>query len=120
MNAVQMEALGSRIEKLEKQKTDDLLVLLELMSNATFFGNMKKTDCGNAKDGQCGLFFLENKAKNKLPIATNCRIKKCVSKHEHCHLEISNVTCTFCPQWQEKQILFTSNNQTPNRRKKHV
>lgn len=98
MNQNQMEQLSARVEKLEKRDMEDLLTLLELMSNVYFFGGMKKANCEFAENGQCSLFYLENGAKSKVPVATECRITECKT-HNHCHLEISNVTCTFCPQW---------------------
>jgi len=92
-----------RLDKLEKRDVQDFLTLLELMSNVYFFGGMKKTNCKNAKDGQCNRFYLEDKAENKVPVATKCRIEGCNGNNDHCHLEVSNITCTFCPQWYSTQ-----------------
>jgi len=80
------------------------MLLLEIMSSATFFGNIKKTNCEYVKEGQCSFFFLKKEAKNKLPIATDCRITDCKDIPGHCHLELSNVTCTFCPVWRNSKL----------------
>lgn len=103
MNDKQLVEINIRIEKLEKQGFQDLMSLLEIMSNATFFGEMKKTNCEFAKEGQCSFFFLKKEAKNKLPIAMDCRIKDCKDIPGHCHLELSNFTCTLCPLWRNSQ-----------------
>jgi len=97
VSAKQLEEIKIRLEKLEKQGFQNLMPLLEIMSSATFFGEMKKTSCEYAKEGQCGFFFLEKEAKNRLPIATDCRINDCKDIPGHCHLELSNLTCTLCP-----------------------
>lgn len=97
MNSKELEEINIRLDKLEKQGFQDIMSLLEIMSSATFFGEMKKTNCKYAKEGQCSFFFLKNEAKNKLPLAIDCRIRDCKDIPHHCHLELSNLTCTFCP-----------------------
>ena len=111
MGPNQLEQLTTRLEKLEKRDMQDLLTLLEIMSNVYFFGGMKKTNCEYAKNGQCSLFYLKDGAKSKVPVATQCRIRECET-HGHCHLEISNVTCTFCPQWNSSKNSTQSRGQT--------
>ena len=91
-----LEELNNRIDKIEKQKNQEILTLVEILSNATFFGDLKKANCEYAKEGQCGFFILKGEAKNKIPIATDCRIKDCQDTSFHCHIELSNITCTFC------------------------
>jgi hypothetical protein len=93
----QLDEIEIRLTRLEKQGYQDLISLLEIMSSATFFGEMKKTNCEYAKEHQCGFYFLRKEAKNRLPIVTDCRIKNCKEKSAHCHLELSNLTCTLCP-----------------------
>ena len=97
MSDTQIEMINSRLGKLEKQNFQDLLLLLEIMSSATFFGEMKKNGCKYAKGDQCSFFFLKTEAKNKIPIATDCKISNCKDMPGHCHLELSNLTCTLCP-----------------------
>jgi hypothetical protein len=111
MDTTQLEQLNMRLEKLEKRDMQDLLTLLEIMSNVYFFGGMKKTNCQHAKNGQCSLFYFKEEAKSKVPVATECRISEC-STHDHCHLEISDVTCTFCPHWNNNQT-FTGKVKLP-------
>ena len=94
----QCEELEKRLNILEKHGIEDSLTLLEILSNITFFGNLKKEKCKYAEDGQCGRYFLKLEAKKRIPIATNCRIKGCNSESEHCHLELSNVSCAICPE----------------------
>jgi hypothetical protein len=101
LEPTQLQELNNRINKLEKRDVQDLLTLLELMSNVHFFGGMKKTNCEFAKNGQCALFYLRGEAKSKIPSATECKIAECET-HDHFHLETSNVTCTFCPQWSHR------------------
>ena len=103
LGTIRLEELSTRVDKLEKRDVQDLLTLLEIMSNIYFFGGIKKTNCKHTKNGQCSLFSLQNDAKNKVPLATECRIPKCGGSGDHCHLEVSNVTCTFCPQWNKNQ-----------------
>lgn len=105
MDSSQLRELTARMYKLEKRDVQDFLTLLELMSNVHFFGGMKRTNCECAKEGQCNLFHLENKAKNKVPVATECRIRGCNGSNDHCHLEVSNITCTFCPLWNSPQSI---------------
>jgi len=114
---MQLEELNNRVDKLEKRDIQDLLTLLEIMSNATFFGGMKKTSCEHAKEGQCSLFYLKKGSTNKIPLATDCRINGCSDSTEHCHLETSAVACTFCPQWHTAQHTTKPHNQESSRRK---
>jgi len=99
MSMERLEEFEKRLRKLEKHGFEDALTLVEILGNITFFGNLKMEKCKYAKEGQCGLFFLKSDAKEKIPIATNCRIRDCKGEQVHCHLELSNVTCTFCPEW---------------------
>jgi len=95
--------LEKRLEKLEKHGFEDTLTILEILSNLTFFSGLKMEQCKYAKEGQCRYFFLKNDAKKKIPIATNCRIHNCSSEKNHCHLELSNVTCALCPAYEAKK-----------------
>jgi hypothetical protein len=87
--------LSRRIENLEIQNNQEMLTLIELLSNVMFFGELKKANCKCAKDGQCSYFMLKCDAKNKLPIVTDCHIKDC-EQTPHCHIELSNLTCALC------------------------
>lgn len=116
MDSVQIEELFTRIDNLEKRDKEEIVTLLEILANATFFGGLKKTNCEHANNGQCSLFYLQSDATNKIPLATECRVSGCGTNHDHCHLEISNITCTFCPQWNDTQ-LNNSNKQSVKRRK---
>jgi len=115
---MQLEELSNRVNKLEERDIQDLLTLLEIMSNVTFFGGIKKTSCEHAKEGQCSLFYLKKDASDKIPIATDCKIKGCTDSTNHRHLEISTVACTFCPQWHTAQNTTKPSNQEFPRRKK--
>ncbi len=97
LNFAQLEELKTRLAKLEQRDIEELMTILEIMSNVTFFGNMKKGRCKYEKHGQCSRFYLQDDAKNKIPTATKCRIPGCNSAYGHYHLEANNVTCTFCP-----------------------
>ncbi len=92
----EIEELHKRIDDIEKQKNQEILTLVEILSNATFFGEIKKATCQFSKKGQCGFYVLELEAKNKIPIATDCRIENCTSSSLHCHLELSNMACALC------------------------
>jgi len=94
----QLEEVEKRLKLLEKHGIEDSLTLLEILSNITFFGNLKMEKCKYARDGQCGRFFLKLDAAKKIPIATKCRIKGCNRELDHCHLELSNVSCALCPE----------------------
>lgn len=91
-----LEELSRRIEKIEQQKTDEVLTLIEILSNVTFFGEMKQKSCGCAKDGQCSFFILTSEAKGKIPVVTSCHVKKCREPSFHYHIELSNITCALC------------------------
>ena len=94
----ELEELEKRVKLLEKHGFEDSLTLLEILSNITFFGNLKMEKCKYARDGQCGRFFLKLDAAKKIPIVTKCRINGCNDELDHCHLELSNVSCAFCPE----------------------
>ena len=104
MDSKHLKDIDIRLKKLERQSAQDVMLLLEILSSATFFGNIKKTNCEYAKEGQCSFFFLKKEAKNKLPIAIDCRISDCKDIPGHLHLELSNVTCTFCPVWRNSKL----------------
>ena len=91
-----LEALSSRIDELEKQTNQEALALIEILSNATLFGELKKSNCQYAVKGQCGLFIFRNDTRNKIPIITECRIPECEEPFKHYHIELSNITCTLC------------------------
>ena len=99
-----LEELEERLKKLEKHGFEDTMTLVEILSSITFFGGLKMEKCLHAKKEQCGLFFLGSDAKKKIPLATDCRIEKCKGPPGHCHLELSNVTCAFCPKAEMPEI----------------
>ena len=112
MKANQPRRLNSRLDKLEEQGVQELLVLVEILSTATFFGDLKRNNCEHAKDGQCGFYFIKNKTENKIPVTSDCRIKDCKNAPPHHHIELSTITCTLCPKWQEQtQTDQTNTNQ---------
>ena len=92
----EIEELHKRVDQIEKQKNQEVLTLVEILSNATFFGEIKKANCEYSKNGQCSFFILKSEAENKIPIATECRIKQCKETSLHCHIELSNISCTLC------------------------
>jgi hypothetical protein len=92
----ELDKLEKKLKLLEKRGMENSLTLLEILSNITYFGNLKMKKCKYAKDGQCGYFFLKLDASMKIPIATKCRIKRCNDKLDHLHLELSHVGCAFC------------------------
>jgi hypothetical protein len=94
-----LEKFEKRLDKLEKREFEDALTLIEILSTITFFGGVKMKKCKYAKEGQCALFLLKSDAEKKIPISTDCRIKDCKGEPGHHHLELSNVTCAFCPEW---------------------
>ncbi len=99
----ELTQLRERLSTLEQQGLDEYITLLEIMSNATFFGDIKRASCEHAKNGQCSYFVLKNEAaKEKLPIATRCRVKDCPTDASHYHIEVSNVSCALCPKWHNK------------------
>jgi len=91
-----LDELHRRVDKIERQNDEEILALVEILSNATFFGEIKKSNCGYAKDGQCSFFVLDGEERNKMPIITECRIIKCQEPYLHCHIELSNISCTLC------------------------
>jgi hypothetical protein len=101
---VEIEELQRRINKIEQQKNEEVLTMLEILANLAFFGELKKTQCYYANNGQCSFFVLLNEANGKIPIATNCRVKRCKeSAILHCHLELSSVTCAICEIYKNQE-----------------
>ena len=92
----ELESLTQRLEKLENNVNQEVLTLVEILSNATFFGKMKMALCKHAHNGQCGLFFVDNTGNGKFPFATPCRIKDCVERSPHLHIDLTNITCSLC------------------------
>ena len=91
-----IDDLHRRVDKIERQNSEEVLALVEILSNATFFGEIKKTNCEYAKDGQCSFFVLDGEERNKMPIISECRIKECQEPYDHSHIEISNISCVLC------------------------
>jgi hypothetical protein len=116
LDSIQIEGLLTRIDNLEKRHLQEFVTLLEIMSNVTFFGGIKKANCKYARNDQCSLFHLQSNGKNKIPMATECGISGCNSPNDHLHLELSNVTCTFCPHYIN-QIIPDKNIRISSRRK---
>jgi hypothetical protein len=100
---IELDQLRRRIEKIEQLENEEVLTLVEILANITFFGELKKAQCEHAKNGQCSFFILLNEAKGKIPIATNCRIKLCKEPGPHCHIEISNTSCALCGIGKDQQ-----------------
>jgi hypothetical protein len=92
-----IQELHNRVDRIEEQKNQELLTLVEILSNVTFFGGLKKANCDHAKQGQCSFFTIGNAAEKSIPIVSECRIKDCNDKPLHYHIEISNITCSLCP-----------------------
>jgi hypothetical protein len=91
-----LEDFEQRLSKLEKQGSEQVLTLVEILSNMAFFGSANIEECKHAKDGQCGFFFLKEESKKTLPTSMDCRIEDCTCKSPHCHLELSKMTCALC------------------------
>jgi len=102
-----IEQLTHRLDKLEEQNKQEILTLIELLANATFFGETKKSNCEHAKNGQCTFFTVKSEEKYAIPIVTKCRIKDCKEQNRHCHLELSNITCTLCQKEVKQDKMFT-------------
>ena len=92
----EIDELHRRVDKIERQKSEEVLALVEILSNATFFGEIKRSNCEYAKDGQCSFFVLEGNEREEIPIASQCRIRECHEPFNHRHIEISNISCTLC------------------------
>jgi hypothetical protein len=98
-----LEELKQRLCRLERKNEQEVLTLIEVLSNAAFFGDLKKASCEFAENGQCGFFILEPQAKNKIPIISDCHISECEELGAHCHIELSDITCAFCQQLSDEQ-----------------
>jgi len=90
------QQLSKRIEQLEQLSNQELLTIVEIMSNFNFFGELKRANCEYAQNGQCSYFLLHSEVKNKIPILEECRIEECEEMLEHKHIELSNITCSLC------------------------
>jgi hypothetical protein len=98
-----IQKLHDRVDRIEEQKNQELLTLVEILSNATFFGGIKKANCDHAKQGQCSYFTIDSDVEKSIPIVTECRIKDCKDEQLHYHIELSNITCSLCPNSGNKQ-----------------
>ena len=103
----QIEELTQRVDKLEEQNKQEIITLIELLANATFFGETKKSNCEHAKNGQCTFFIVKSEEKYAIPIVTKCRIKDCKEQKRHYHLELSNITCTLCQKEVKQDRMLT-------------
>jgi hypothetical protein len=92
----EIDELQRRVDKIERQKSEEVLALVEILSNASFFGETKRSNCEYAKDGQCSFFVLDNKERQKIPIISQCRIIECHEPFIHHHIELSDISCTLC------------------------
>ena len=108
MSERQIEEIHNRLDKLEKQNVEILMPLLEILSSATFFGDMKETSCEYAKEGQCSFFFIRKEEKTQLPIVTDCRIKNCENALSHRHIELANIPCSLCPMWHNSKLTVST------------
>jgi hypothetical protein len=115
---IEIEDLYRRLEKIEYQRTDEVLTLVELLANISFFGDMKKTSCSYARNGQCCYFVVNNEAKNTLPLSSDCRIKECQESSPHRHIELTNVTCAICDVAKESTL--TSNSAAVKNKKRRI
>ncbi len=92
----QIDELNERFDKIEEQRKQEILTLIEILSNVTFFGEMKRENCEFSKNGQCSYFSLRKREKNRLPLISECRVEGCNQSKQHYHLEVSNITCALC------------------------
>jgi|WetSurMetagenome_2_1015567.scaffolds.fasta_scaffold784760_1 hypothetical protein len=94
--ATEFKKINQRLDALEDGSKDEVAILVEILANMNFFGELKRENCNLAKNGQCEFFMLMKPSKDKIPIANECRIDDCKEPRYHYHLEVSNVTCSFC------------------------
>jgi len=111
------DELRRRVDNIEKQNYQEVLTLVEILSNVSFFGEIKNSNCEYAKDDQCSFFILHSEEKNKIPIVAECRIKECNEPSFHCHIEISSISCALCQKIGVNQELKSSK-QTSNKTKR--
>ena len=109
-----IDRLSKRVDIIEKQKKQEVLTLVEILSNATFFGEIRKSSCEYSKNGQCSFYLLEEEVKNKIPIVEECRIKDCEEPSLHYHIEISNISCTLCQKIKNGSKKQSSKNRLKN------
>lgn len=102
--AVEIEKLSQRIENLENTTDAEIITLVEILANITFFGQMKKTLCQHAKNGQCHLYIVDVCFKDKIPFTEHCRIKDCKEYSLHSHIVLSNITCGLCHETSVGEI----------------
>lgn len=102
---IEIDQLHRRIDRIEQLENEEALTLVEILSNITFFGELKKSQCEHVKNGQCNFYVLMTESKGKIPIAADCRINICKEDYPHCHLELSNITCALCEIGKDQRIV---------------
>jgi len=63
----ELEKLKIRLAQLEKQSVQDTILLIEIMSSATFFGEMKKSNCKYAKKVNAAFSFSRKRKMLSFP-----------------------------------------------------
>lgn len=116
---IEIDQLHRRIDRIEQLENEEALTLVEILSNITFFGELKKSQCEHAKNGQCNFYVLMTESKGKIPIAADCRIDICKEDDPHCHLELSNITCALCEIGKDQRIVSKTKRMKKNKINNH-
>jgi hypothetical protein len=109
--SLKLENVSIRLDKLENSKDQEIITLVEVLANITFFGQLKKNLCQHAKDGQCSFYVVETPLKTHIPFTASCRIKDCEEHSNHSHIDISNITCGLCYEASEIELFHSNSKQ---------
>ena len=116
---LKIEDVNRRLEKIENQNKEGIIAIIEILSNASFFGEIKQATCVFARDGQCSRFTLDIGAKDKIPVVSGCKIHNCKETSSHYHMDLSKLTCGLCQNNQNSGIekaLKIKSKRTKNRK----
>jgi hypothetical protein len=100
--ALEIENIHKRLEQIENHNKNEMLSIIEILSNLSFFGELKQTACEFAVNGQCSCFTIDRTTCNRIPLVSECRIKNCQESKNHYHIELSKLSCGLCQNGQIK------------------
>jgi hypothetical protein len=92
---IDVEDLDKRVDKMQRQKEQETWLSLKYLQTQRSLKKLKKQTANMQKMFNACCFKVKNRKKQN-PIFTKCRIKKCIEKSQHGHIEIPKITRSIC------------------------